>query len=144
MSADLAVPLRTALLSNSQITALLSAYQGSFPIFTRRPAPSDAVFPIIMVSPDIAITDQDGISDSRPIQTRDIIVYGSNERPQNYRNIETLAHLIRRQFHRQRNSITVTDWHVITITASGPTPAPTDDDQTIARAVSLNIQLAQA
>lgn len=143
MAANLAVPLRDALIGNSGIVTLLSSYHGSYPVFTRRPAPADAPRPLIMVSPDVALTDQDGINDLRPIQQRDITVYGMNDIPTKYNVVEDLGYLIRDLFHSERLSITVPNWHVIQITARGPIPAPTDDDKMVARMVMLTIELAR-
>jgi hypothetical protein len=142
-AADLSIPLRAALVGASTITTLLAVYKGSYPIFTRRPAPADAPYPMIMVSPDISLTEQDGIDDFRPIQERDIIIYGQNDTPAKYRVVEQLGYAVREIFHSNRQSITVSGWGVILITARGPIPAPTDDDQTIARMVSLTIELAK-
>lgn len=140
---DLAAPLRTALIAEAGITTNLSAYKGSFPVFTRRPAPVDAPFPMILVSPDVAKTDRDGINDWQPIITRDVTVYGQNSTSAKYRTVEDIAFAIHDLFHGQRNAISVSDWHVIQIRARGPIPAPVDDDQTVARMVMLEIQLAQ-
>ena len=142
-AADLSVPLRSALIASGSITALLSSYKSSYPVFTRRPAPDDADMPIIMVSPDITITDNDGIDDFRPVQTRDITVYGQNSTNAKYRAVEAIGYLIRELFHSNWRSIDVPGWKVVDITCLGPIPAPTDDDQTIARMVSLSIQLAK-
>lgn len=142
-AADLAAPIRSAIIANSAITSFLSAYKSSFPVFTRRPAPTDVDYPIIMVSPDVSISDQDGLTDYRPIQQRDVTVYGQNNTNQKYRAVEALAYHIRQMFHSQWQAITVPDWKVVDINCLGPIPAPTDDDKTIARVVSLTIQLAK-
>ena len=141
---DLAAPLRAALIGSASITALLTAFEGTYPIFTRRPAPTNAPWPMIMISPDIAKSDQDGLDDRRPVITRDVTVYGQNIEAIDYRNVETLGRYIHDLFHRRWNAITVTDWKVVQIIANGPIPAPVDDDQTVARMVSLRIELAQA
>lgn len=142
-AADLAQPIRDALLANAALVALLDSYKGSFPVFTRRPAPAEVPYPIIMVSPDISINDQDGVNDFRPIQVRDVTVFGLNDAAENYRNVQEMGYMVRTMFHSERLSITVPGWSVIDISASGPIPAPTDDDKTIARLVSLTIQLAR-
>ena len=142
-AADLSIPIRTALLAEATITALLPTYQGSKPIFTRRPAPTDITYPIIMVSPDVSIAEQDGIDDFRPVQERDITVYGQNSTAQKYRDVEAIAFLVRNLFHSQWRSLTVSGWKVVDINCRGPAPAPTDDDQTVARVVSLTVQLAR-
>lgn len=140
---DLAEPIRDALVAASTITSQLTAYKGSYPIFTRRPAPADAPKLMIMVSPDVAINEQDGINDFRPIQERDVTIYGLNDNAANYRKVETLGYLVRKLFHSERNSISVpAGWNVIQITARGPIPAPVDDDQSVARLVMLRIELA--
>lgn len=140
---DLAAPLRTAIVGATAITSLLTAYKNSFPVFTRRPAPTDAPPIIIMISPDIAKTDEDGLSDERPVILRDVSVFGPNNDAEPYRDVETIAGHVFDLFHRNRNAITVPGWHVVAITATGPIPAPTDDDQTVARLVTLRIQLAR-
>ena len=91
----------------------------------------------------LRILEQDGIDDFRPIQTRDVTVYGQNDTAAHYRTVESLAYAIRNLFHSQRQSITVTGWGVIQINCQGPIPAPTDDDQMVARMVSLQIQLGK-
>src|SRR4051812_26701905 len=130
-AADLAIPLRTAVLAATPITALLEAYKGSFPVFTRRPLPADAPYPSIIISPDISLSDQDGINDFRPIQERDITVYGQNDTAEKYRVVEVLGYKIRELFHKQRLAIAVSGWGVVQISARGPIPAPTDDDATV-------------
>lgn len=142
-AANLAVPLRAALVGAHDIMGYLQVYKDSWPVFTRRPAPSDAPYPMIMISPDITVSDQDGINDMRPIQERDVTVFGLNNTRDNYRNLEDIGYMIRSLFHRQRSAITVSGWHVVSITARGPYAAPTDDDKTIARVVPLTVSLAR-
>lgn len=143
MSADLAAPIRTALIGSAEITNQLEGYKVSYPVFTRRPAPLDAPPIMIMVSPNVAKADQDGIDDERPIIVRDVAVYGPNEPAENYRKVESIAFAVHDLFHRQRTAITVSGWYVVMITATGPIPAPTDDDKTVGRVVSLTIMLAR-
>ena len=83
--------MRDALLGIPAVVSGLPLYEGQPAIFTRRPAPLDAPYPMIMVSPDIVRTDDDGISDFRPVVTRDIIVYGRNDSSNNYRAVELMA-----------------------------------------------------
>lgn len=144
MTADLSAPIRAALLADAAITALLPAYLGSRTVFTRRPAPPDAPYPMILVSPDISVSDADGVSDLRPVAERDISVYGENDTAAKYRDVETLARAVRALFHRQRRAISVNGWSVSQIVARGPRPAPVDDTQTVGRVVTLTISLAQA
>lgn len=143
MTADLAAPIRTALLGDVSITAGLPAYAGGYPIFTRRPAPADAPYPMIMVSPDISVTDQDGINFLAPVSERDVVVYGQNDTAAHYRAVEALAFAVRALFHRKWRLLSVPGWKVVQVIARGPMPAPTDDDQTVGRLVALTISLSQ-
>jgi hypothetical protein len=143
MSADVAEALRLALVNDPTVAGALTAYQGSLPIFTRRPAPTDAPYPMILVSPDVTHADEDGVSDKRPVITRDIAVYGQNDTAPHYRTVESLAYRVRDLFHRMRQSIAVSGWNVVSIMATGPIPAPSDDDRTIGRMVTLTIRLSQ-
>lgn len=138
-SLNLAGPLRTAMLDNADLVALLGTYAGEPSIHTRRPIPSEAVSPDAVISPDVAITDADGLTSRRPIVMRDISIYG--DQPDQYRQVEEAAYLTRLMFHRLPRAIVVPDYQVIQITASGPSAGPTDDATTLCRYVSLMIQL---
>lgn len=141
---DLSEPLRTALVGASVITSQLTAYKGSFPVFTRRPVDPAAPYPLIVISPNISKTDEDGLTDQRPIIVRDIAVYGLNDTAAKYNTVVSLADAVHDLFHSQRQSITVTGgWNVVDIRATGPIPAPVDDDMTVARLVSLTVRLAK-
>lgn len=137
MSLDLAANIRTALLAEATIAGLLSTWNGEAAVFTRRPVPDDAVTPFIAVSPDISVTDADGLTSERPIVVRDITVYG--DQPDQYRTVEQVGYSIRRLFHHDRLSITNTDYDIVNIVATGPQIAPTDDETAIARVVTLTI-----
>lgn len=139
MSLDLGASIRTALLAEAPIYGLLGEWSGEPSIFTRRPVPSEAQYPMIVVNPDIAITDQDALRSKRPIVTKDVIVYG--DQPDGYRVVEQLGYAIRELFHRERFSIDVDGYDVVQIVASGPNVAPTDDDKTVGRVVTLTISL---
>lgn len=143
MTADLAAPIRAALLGDASIISGLPAYAGGYPIFTRRPAPADAPYPMIMVSPDISVTDQDGVNFLEPLVERDVAVYGQNDTAAHYRAVESMAYAVRALFHRRWRSLVVPEWKVVQVVARGPIPAPTDDDQTVGRLVTLTITLAQ-
>lgn len=138
---NLAIPLRTAIVGASSIIAELTAYQDSYPVFTRRTVPTDAPYPMIVVSSDVLLGEEDGINDERPVPVRDIAVYGQNDTPANYRKVETIAYALRTLFHRKPGIIIVPGWSVTQILARGPMPAPTDDDQTVGRVVELTIRL---
>lgn len=135
---EVLVPLRAAIIANAAITAKLGKYQGAPSVHTRRPVPVDAGFPMITVGPIITRSDEDGINSHRPIVVIDVNTYG--EAAAHYRDVEAVADMIYAMFHRQR-PITVAGYSVTQITATGPSPAPADDDQHVGRRVTLTIRL---
>lgn len=137
-SLELLVPLRAAIIANAAITSKLGKYQGAPSVHTRRPVPVDAGFPMITVGPIITRSDEDGINSFRPIVVVDVNTYG--EAAAHYRDVEAVSDMIYAMFHRER-AITVTGYSVTQITASGPSPAPADDDTHIGRRVTLTIRL---
>lgn len=139
---NLGEPLRAALIGETGITSLLQAYKGSFPVFTRRPVDDTAPYPLLIVSPDINITDEDGVNDERPVIRRDISIYGRNDKVA-YHVVENIAFVVRGLFHRNREAITVVNYNVIDIRAAGPRPAAVDDEQTVGRVVELVVRLAR-
>jgi hypothetical protein len=143
MSVDITVPIRNALLARAAITTRLPNYLDSKTVFTRRPVPADAPFPMIIVSPDITLGDTDGIADERPIIERDISIYGKNDTVARYNVVEELGYEVRNMFRRNWKAITVPGWKVVQIFAAGPIMAPVDDEQTVGRLVSLTVQLAR-
>ena len=140
---NLSVPIRVAVID--AVGGSLPAYQGSSPVFTRRPVPVGAPFPMVVISSNISLIDEDGIDDRRSIITRDVITYGRNDTPESYRLVEEIAYMLRNAFHRNRQSLSVVDddWSVVDVRASGPHPAPTDDEQTVGRLVGLTVRLAK-
>ena len=141
-TADLAEPLRSAIIADGSIAALLPSFAGSLTVFTRRPVPHNAPYPMIVISSDILVTDDDGVNDFRPEAMRYITAFSANDTPAHYRLADTLAYLVRDLFHRNRNAITVSGWHVVDIQAAGPEQAPSDD-QTEGRIITLAIRLAK-
>lgn len=139
---DLAGPIRVAILANSAITPLLAVWEGEPAVYTRRPVSDDAPYPLIVVSNDISIGNQDFLSARIPTPRRDVLVYG--EQPDDYRTVESIAYLLRQQFHRQRFSVDATPWYqVIDIVATGPMTAPSDDERIVGRMVALQFRLLE-
>lgn len=141
-TADLAEPLRTALIGDAGIVALLATFSGAPAVFTRRPAPGDAVYPMIVVTGDLGVLNEDGISDYRPIITRHIDVFAANDTPAHYRLADDIAYLVRTLFHHKKHSITVLGWNVVDIIVNGPEAIFTDD-QIECRELSLEVRLAK-
>lgn len=146
MSTDLLPSIRAALIANAPITALLPAYLGSYPVFTRRPVPDDAPLPLIVVNPQIQSGEEDGLTDQRPALTHDIVVYGRSGVDggiDHYRTVDDLARRVQQLFHRQRAAVSASGWTITDVTARGPFPAPVDDEQTVGRRVEVTAQLAR-
>ena len=141
MSPDLTQPLRAAIVAYAAVTSQLEAYKGSFPVFTKRPVPTDAPYPCIVISQDISNGNEDGINDFRPVVVRDIAVYGLNSQPGDVRVVEEISYSLRELFHRQKGSLTVAGWSVIDVVVSGPSDAPAEDLIT-GRRVELTVRLA--
>lgn len=139
---DLAIPIRTAILGNAAIMNLMPTYVNGDAVFSRRPVPLDAPFPMIVINPDISDRDKGGLNDQRLSIMRDVAVYGKNDSAENYRAAEAVAFAVRSLFHRNRQAISVPGWSVVQIWARGPFETPVrQPDQNLARAVELTIEL---
>jgi hypothetical protein len=143
---NLSEPIRTAILGESGITALLGTYLGEPAVLTRRPSPDENIsYPFIVVSTDITVMDQDGLMDFRPVVTRDVTVFTRNDTAEHYRVANTIAFQLYELFHRQWRALEVDDWHVIDIQANGPiVTAEEPGSQIVGRLVTLEIKLAQS
>lgn len=135
---DVLPGLRAAIIAVPAITAKLGVYNGAPSVHTRRPVPSDAPYPMVVIS-KVTRADDDGINDFRPVQIVDINVYGPQ--PDKYRDVEAVSELIYGLFHRQARALTVTGYSVTDIRCTGPSPAPVDDENTVGRRVTLTIRL---
>lgn len=154
MSLDLGPPLRAAIL-DQQVPALqpiaasiaekLAVYAGEPAVFAYRPVPEYAGDPIIIINPDAAIDDQDGLASSRPLVIRDIAIYGRKGPPGDPTDqgplVEAIGYQLRELFHRQRFSVQPAGYSVTDIVATGPIVAPVDDDGEVGRLVTLTIRL---
>lgn len=151
---DLAPPLRSAIIAQqypplqpvaARVVAELSEFNGEPSVFTRRPVPSGADDPMVLINPPAAIGDEDGLRSERPVPIIDIAVYGRKAEPgsadDQTRAVERAAFAIRELFHRQKFSVQPVGYSVTEIVAAGPFPAPVDDEVTIGRIVTLTIRL---
>lgn len=125
---DLAPAIRTSLLTIADT------------VYTRRPVPSGATYPMIVVSEDIVSTDRDLVASPMLFIVRDILIYGQNDTSENYREVESIAYAVRDKFHRRPDNISVNGWHIVDVIARGPIAAPTDDNTTVGRVVTLSIR----
>jgi len=144
-SAAVSEGLREALLGVSAITELLGTYQGEPSIYTRRPVPSGATYPALVIGPNVFMRDQDFLTSRLPIIGRDIVVYGQMAAPgsedDQYRDVEEIADGVYDLFHRNRLSLLVDGFHVVDVVANGPIASPTENERLIGRAVPLTIRL---
>ncbi len=137
---EVLAPLYAAVTGSEAIVDLLGIFEEGPAVHTRRPVPDDALFPMLTIGPMIARTDSDGVNYYHSLVTVDVIAYGLQ--PDDYRKVEELGGLVYSLFHRQPYSITVPNWTLTDIRCSGPAPAPTDDDNEVGRAVTLEIRLS--
>jgi hypothetical protein len=142
---DLTQSIRDGLLAEPLIADALPNYgSNGKTIFTRRPVPSDAPYPMIVISQDVSVTDQDGIDHEKSVVIRDIAVYGKNEPAAAFRQVVDMAYVVRHLFHSRRDTLfPIGEYKLIDIRASGPRAAPTDDLQTVGRLVELTVRLAK-
>lgn len=132
--------LRDAIIGNAAIVALLGKQASKPSVFTRKPVPANALEPMITIE-QATRGDEDGINDFRPVVSIDLIVYG--QQPVMYRKVEEIAEMLYVFFHGcPRGTLDVTGYSVTRITCIGPSPAPTDDETEVARAVTLTARLA--
>jgi hypothetical protein len=141
---DLSIPIRNAIIADAEVAAELPDYLGSLPVFTRTPVPENAPYPMMIIRPDLAISDTDMVNDQVPVIVRDIAIYGSNTDASSYFAVERIAYLVRDLFHRRPISLDAAGWRIIEIRAAGPIPAPTDDDLTVGRVVTLTVRATPA
>lgn len=143
---DIAEALRTAILNSSVIDDIpeFEDNGNSIPnVYTRSPAPARAPFPMILVSPDLMASDVGGLNDTRWNVMRQITIVTRNETAAKYRLMEQKAYEIRTLFHGQRRVISVPNYHVVDIWATGPIPVPSEDDMLVGRLVRLEILLQE-
>lgn len=140
---DLQPAIRSVILNDVEISSLLPNYNGSQPIFTRRPVPTDAPYPLVLISPVVADNQIDYVKCGRRVLTYDVAVYGLNDSAANYRKVEEIARLIANKFHRLPHyAISMpTGSSLIQSTVIGPLSAAVDDDNKVGRVVILNLEV---
>ena len=143
VSPDLSAPVFAALTGNTAIAVALPTYAGAKTVFTARPVPKDATYPMIVTAGDVVRTDQDFVDSPFVVVTRDISIFGQNDTPTHVRAVESLALMVRDLFHRERASLSVSGWQVVDIVCKGPIVGPVDDDTSVHRLVSMTVRLSQ-
>lgn len=145
MSLDLLPVLRDAVMACADAVAEIGEWRGEPAVFTRRPEPDDAPSKTCIINPPVAIAEEDTLRSDNPVVTHTIAFYGAKAAPgapgDETRDIERAAFALRDHLHRKRFAVQPSGFHVIDIRVSGPVPAPVDDDQTVARMLSVTVRL---
>lgn len=140
MSDPISKAIRASLIGIPGIADPLARYKDAPGIFTRRPVPAAAEYPMIVTpSFNAGATNEDGLRSRRPVLVRDVIVYGLQ--PGDYRVVDTVAGLISQHFHRNRFALSIEGYQVVDIVADMPRAAPTDNDKQVGRLVQLQLRL---
>lgn len=140
---DLAVTIRKHLLTNQDFIDIISVFgSNSKAVFTRRPVPETAKYPLCIISPAISGAHMDYLSCKSTSIDYDVIVYGQNDTAKNYDDVEKVGYLVANLFHRvDTTKLEQNGFSIIAVTATTPFPAPTDDNDTVARAVRLTFDI---
>ncbi len=114
-------------------------------VYTRRPVPENAVYPFIVVSSQVSHAENDFINNITRNITYDVIVYGQNDTSSNYRTTENIAFLVQNKFVRLTSTQMAipAGYHLVQVNAIGPLAYPTDDNDKIARGISVNITISK-
>lgn len=140
MSDPISKAIRASLLTVPGIADPLAKFKDAPGIFTRRPVPAAAEYPMIVTpSFNAGATNEDGLRSRRPVLVRDVLVYG--RQPDDYRTVDAIAVLISEHFHRNRFALTIEGYQVVDIVADMPRAAPTDNDKQVGRLVQLQLRL---
>ena len=138
---DIAPAALATLLADTYITERVARWHRRPCIFTRRPVPAGAAFPMIIINPNDAVGNFDALNTMHPIVVRSLGIYGQQDN--DFRIVDQLGYKIREIFHRQRFSLAVDGFNTVEVVAAGPMTAPVDDDQTVGRIVTLTVKLQQ-
>lgn len=137
---DLTVMIRKYILEIEEFTDVISNYGvDGKAIFTRRPVPEDAIYPMAVISPLYSEVKVQQITCNRRNLTYQIVVYGDNDTSDNYNKVEGAAFVLARSF----DSANVHDFdmpqgaQLLGLTTTSPMSAPTDDNNRVARVVSV-------
>lgn len=140
LATALPAAFRLAIIANEPVAELLGRYKGEPGVFTRRPVPDDAKYPLVLVpSENASASDQDMLRRKVPVLQRDLLVYGDN--PKDYRAVDEIAELLFLQFHREKWSLDIEGYRVVDIVARRPVAAPTSDEKKVGRLVTMTLRL---
>lgn len=135
-------PLSTAIFSrlsgDATLTALLGKTATVPSIFTKRPIPTGAGYPLVIVGPVVSDQHADAISSVGRQIAIDVSVHG--KAADQYNATVDAAERIRALLHRSK--VTPSGWQSVVIVCSGPIDAPAEPDE-ISRVVTANVRLHQ-
>lgn len=141
---DLTSHIRSFILADP-LSDDLSTYNGAKAVFTRRPVDEGAEYPFILISPATVsnIKDTIGCGLRQLDMTYNIVVYGENDTAEKYRLIETIGFSLSNKFSLLGRFDMPMPLSAILVQAvgTGPFAAPTDDNNTVARAVSVTFTI---
>lgn len=138
--------IRSFLLNDSTFSGYLTDYKGSKSLFTRRPVPEDATYPLAVVSPIITYRESDFVTGKQHFYiTHDLLIFDTNESSSNYRSVEEAAFRARKVLHRL-NPTTFTmpaGYRLLSCLADFPIPGPTDDLIKVSRIIQLTFDVTE-
>lgn len=147
MSLDLAIPLRDAIMASAALTGPLGTYENEPAVFTRRPVPKAAQYPLIWIGPNAAGGDENFLNTRNPMVMRDVGVSGEVGAPghpdDQYRTVESLAFALWDYFDDRKDRLTVPGFNVLRISARPPIVGPSDDERHLTRVVMLSVRLSE-
>ncbi|WP_427023038.1 tail completion protein gp17 [Aureimonas ureilytica] len=135
----LADAIYARLAGDALLTASLGTWEGNPSIFTFRPVPDGAEYPIALAAEVVSDVNADAVTARGRQIVRDIAIYGKAE--SQFDAVEAAAERVRALFHRQ--PLEVDGFRVIVVTASGPMSGPAEPDE-IGRIVTLTIRMDEA
>jgi len=142
---DFSSSIRTAIITDP-LASDISNFSGSKAVFTRRPAPTGAIYPMVFIGPQVPGTQDDYVNGKlRRTVIYDILTYGKNDEATNYRLVEKIAFAIAKKFARPSPFVlsVPSGYSIVSIVGTTAMPAPTDDLQIVGRMSQLNITIEE-
>ena len=121
------------------LATLLATYNGRPAVFTSDPAPADAELPFVVSAGEVAQEPADTKTTRGRTIYRDVRCYAAETG--SAAQIEAIAERVRALFHRY--PLAVAGYGIVVAVASGPIPAPDDDDTTTGRVVTVRLTMQE-
>lgn len=142
---DLSSQIRSAIVADA-LSNDIATFSGSKAVFTRRPAPTGAIYPMVFIGPQIGAGQSDYVNGKlRRSIIYDVLTYGQNDDATKYRTVEKIAFAIAKKFARPSPFVITVPmgWHIVGISGSTPVPAPTDDLNVVGRMSQIFITIQE-